>query len=293
MFDGDNAGKSAAKKTAVSLEKLGIDCNAVLMKAGEDPADVLEKESAQELKNKVNSSINIIEYLIEWLVSQKDSETPEGKEFVPRELFPYIDLMTSEVKREAALGIIADRLGVNQRSVLQDYTRRQRQTSSGEDSEVIAKNQRKTDDMFLMLAVTANREHFAYVRSVIKPEDLEDEAAKEVFIALEECFRREETSTDTLLSRISNQNLKEEIIRRITSGEFRENIDRAIKESVQKIKMKSLLKKREYIERALRSKNLYESPEGDHKLRTLLEDKMYLDKELEKLRVSHDNRIAD
>jgi DNA primase len=51
--------------------------------------------------------------------------------------------------------------------------------------------------------------------------EIEDPTAKELFIALEECFIKEESGTDALLSRIGSQRLKNFFIERGMSPEFR------------------------------------------------------------------------
>jgi hypothetical protein len=133
-----------------------------------------------------------------------------------------------------------------------------------------------------MLAVAANFHMFKEVRSEIRREDLVDEHARTVFIALEEAYRNEESSLDAILSRIDDDGIRETLLERTASGEFSENIKGIILDSVKRVRERSMSERRRALERKIHE--LEANGGAAAEIRTLLEEKMFLDTELQKIR---------
>ena len=127
------------------------------------------------------------------------------------------------------------------------------------------------------MAIAAFREYFKEVRNILVIDDLEDIRARELFIALEECYRMEESSDETLLAKIQDSELKKMIIEKGATAEFDQNTEKIIGDSVLSIKKGSIEKKRRKIEHRLRE---YESEGRDLKeVKDLLNEKIYYDKD--------------
>ena len=89
-----------------------------------------------------------------------------------------------------------------------------------------------TPDLFLMIALAANRDLFPGVRAGgVGLADLEDARARALYVALEEGFRGEETGLDALLARLDDAGLRELVVRKAASGEFDVNPDRIVADS--------------------------------------------------------------
>jgi hypothetical protein len=133
-----------------------------------------------------------------------------------------------------------------------------------------------------MLAVAVNFHMFKEVRSQINREDLEDEAARALYISLEESYRNEESSLDSILARLEDERVRKALMERNASGEFSENCEEIVSDSVNRVRERSLKMKRLEVQGEIR---MLEMNGGtDEEMRKLLEDKMFLDTELENLR---------
>ncbi len=301
FYDGDEAGFRATIRSASICEEHGIETAVIPVEGGQDPADLLEKEGPSRLKTVAESGINTLEYLLQKIVPTATVSDPRSASFVLQQLFPYIRSMASEVRREQGLVQLADSLGVDVEAVRQDYKQgfgaapaRPKSPSNGAGDAVSPKSVRTrrsvSHDLYLMLAVASHRELYSFVRAAIATDDLEDEAAVELFIALEDAYRHNETSTEALLERIDNSSLRDLTIHRISSGEFDANSEQVVRDSVHRVKMRSLETKRSRIEARLRhlSRTGASGPDGrqddPEELRRLLEDKIYLDGELLRLK---------
>jgi len=118
VFDGDDAGFKAGYKAAVICEKMGITISIVEVSSGRDPADILEKDGAENLQKIIENPLNIFEYLLERFIKTYDAISPEGIEAIVKELFPYINSIISDVKRDFCLEKMTRKLGIGKESIL-------------------------------------------------------------------------------------------------------------------------------------------------------------------------------
>ncbi len=293
LFDNDAAGAKAIERAAILCERDGIANEVVELEGAKDPAEILQESGVEVLNKNLDCTISTLDYLLTRATARHDVATPQGKEFVLREIFPYISAVTSEVKREDLLGSIADALGVDRQSVITDFRRGGGQASKPEQPVPKRADTSISNDMFLMLATVANRGRFAFVRRTLRPEDFEDPRAREVFIALEECYRREETSLEMLLSRIEDATTRALLVERLQSDEFNFNQERVITDAVYLIRSRELKKQRQEVEAQIRQATHLSGVDVNNKLQGLLQEKMYLDGELTKLKVIIDDRTAE
>ena len=133
-----------------------------------------------------------------------------------------------------------------------------------------------------MLAVAINRYEFRYVRTHVAAEDLQDNRAKELYVALEECFRGAEDSLDALVYRIQDESLKGLVIEKAAVAEFAEKGPEIIQDSVVGIRERSFKQKREHVNASMRK--LEKENAGQDQIRPLIEEIMWIDAELQKLK---------
>jgi DNA primase len=292
VFDADSAGGRATRRAAEILEAHGVAVSVVELEPGSDPADLLVSGGSQAVVNAVSSPLSILEFLVRQSLQENAASTPAAKQAALEQLYPYIRLMGSDVKRDESLRLAADLLGADRAAVRRDFSRtstrqtadvRPQEASSQQPTAQKSRQAGLSHDLFLMLATVQNREHFAIVRRTIQPEDLEDGDARELFLALEECYRREETSLDLLMSRITRADVAQLVQQRLSTGEFSEHSDLVIRDGIRAIRERNLLKQRHAIERELR-RIAAEGHGGTPQETDLLTEKMVLDQELQKVK---------
>ncbi|NBB91196.1 MAG: DNA primase [Spirochaetes bacterium] len=285
LFDADSAGLDAARRAAEILEKAGIEGRVCQLPAEQDPGDIVENEGAEQLQKRLTYTKTLFDYLVERAVSRTNIDTPRGKEFVLREVFPYIKSIGSAVRQEASLHLVADALGVDRGAVERDFQAGRKPASVDVDRSA---EQSISFDLYLMLATVAHRNLFSFVRTVLSVDDFQDDRAREVFVALEECFRASEQSTELLLERIETEDLRQLIVERVSSDEFALNGESIIRDTSYRIKQRNLQERRKRIgARLRRGETANDAEELD-----LLHEQQYLDTELRKLRVLIDDRAA-
>ena len=96
----------------------------------------------------------------------------------------------------------------------------------------------------------------------------------------EECFRNGVFSEDVILNHLENEKLKEIIIQKLSSDEFKLNPESIIKDSIRNVQMNNLVIKRLRVERMIRKA----ASEQDSVPEDLIADKRFYDDEIEKLK---------
>jgi DNA primase len=297
VFDSDDAGQNAAVKAILTCRKNGLTC-AVVIPGGlddgknerktaenkakfKDPADILKENGAEALHKSMKCSINDFEYLVHRSFSLYDVSAPDGKAKAVAFMFPWIETLDSDVSRDDGIRSVADAFQAERAAVQNDY--RNRNKDSGPNREAITSGQKvqMNDELFLLTVVSINVHLYPDFRKRLEIREIEDRQAKELFVALEECFVNDELGIDTFLSRISSVPLRNFIAEKGTSNEFSSGAEKLMTDGIKRVKGKRLRRRRTEIVTEMR--NSKGKAAGEDYLDDLLNEKMYIDTELREL----------
>jgi DNA primase len=282
MLDGDEAGQIAAVKAILCCRKSGLDCAVVPFSPGEskDPADILQKNGSEALQKTAKCCINDFTYLLSR--SRKlTADKSKGVAF----LFPYLSVLDSEVARNDCIRVLADEFDIDHQAVLDDYRRNQSGIGPVKKGEQAGNKQlRMNGELLLLSAVFVHPEFFKDLRAKFSVEDLDDPHAKELFIILEERFRRgtsvltDFADPDPMLFDGVGEDLRDFIIRQNASGAFF-NAEGILNDGIARVQEKVLERRRKEIIRFLHSPDLPGVRQED-----LLAEKIHIDSEFLDLR---------
>ena len=290
MFDADEAGHTAALRSLRELASHEVPATVVPLPAGRDPADLVAAGEGGELQRMLESPITASRYTIQAACSGKDLSTAEGKEQAFRAMYPYLSEIDSVITRDALLQEVAGHLRLDYDTVRAEFRRRAAGARSGGRPPVKtaaaapvadAVAEQAGAELRLMLAVSVNRELFAAVRSRLEVDDFEDARARVLYIALEDCYRHDQTDTEQLLLRLEPPELRSLVAQKLGSDEFTVNADAYVSEGIRHVKSRALERKRD---RLLERVRQAEHSGAAQVVTELLADKIYLDSELNKLR---------
>jgi DNA primase len=298
LFDADRAGQNAAVKGILTCRRNSLSCAVVVPDKSirgavpregsgpaetKDPADILRYFGPEALQKSVKCFINDFEYLINHSRSLFDMSDSEGKARAVAFLFPYLEAIDSDVSRDAAMGAVADAFGVDRAAVVHDFNRRSSSGGGSPREEVPQKQKpiRMNDELFVLTVVSVNDRLYPKFREALSIREIEDPAAKELFIALEECYRHNESGMEDLLARISSEDLRNFVIERGTSKEFSANPEELVADGVKRVKQKRLERALADIVIKLR---VAKNETAGTRLEELLLEKMHIDAELHRLK---------
>jgi DNA primase len=306
VFDADEAGQKAASRAIITCRKNGLGCSLVVPGAdGEDqkdPADILQKFGEDHLKRCMNCVIIDLDYVIAKAKTLFDVTTPKGKAEALALLYPYLDALESKTERDACIEAFADEMRVDRGAVDNDYDNWRRSGGSPSagrardaDSKEVSGSERPirmNEELFLLIVVSVNMYLYPEFRASIEMKEIEDPCAKELFVALEECFINEESGTDAFLARINSGSLVNFIVERGISPEFRANEKRdpkkLMEDGIKRVKEKKLRRRLSEINAELRimernTGSVGTADTAGDDLSGLVAEKMQLDAEIRKL----------
>ena len=303
IFDDDDAGHKAAYKAIITCRKNGISCELVniaeaLKKetniAGsggkteiaqfKDPADILQKFGPNILKKVINCTINDFEYLILLGTSKIGSE--RGISLAAQYLFPYLDALDSEVERNDCIAQIADAIRTEKNAVLKDYAGWKKESFSSRPAPAERQLKdfilRRNAELNLLAVVAVNMELYPEFRASVEIKEIDDLSAKELFVALEECFQHGESGIDSLLVRIKDEPLKNFIVSHGDSPEFKIEAHRQMEDGINNIEKKKLNKRLTEIGAEIRSIERGNNNMNEN-IEELLAEKQIIDSRIRKI----------
>lgn len=118
-FDGDNAGVRACGRGAMIALGLDMQVKVALLPTGEDPADIIKKDS-ENWKNIIKNSVNIITFYLSRINDETTDLRTRGRK-VREVIFPYLSMIKSSIELDAYIQEIAKVTGINQKAINDDF----------------------------------------------------------------------------------------------------------------------------------------------------------------------------
>ncbi|MCL2809346.1 MAG: DNA primase [Treponema sp.] len=309
IFDNDEAGQKAAYKAIITCRKNGLSCRLINTREGlkseinsreyekiKDPADILHEFGSQILKKVLKFTINDFEYLISRGKSQF-IETSGDVNGAAEFMFPFLEALDSEVDRSDSITRIADIFRIERAAVQKDYFEWKRKDfrdarvasdtriandAGGKLDNVQPKLQiRRNAELSLLTFVAVNMELYPEFRAALEIKEIDDRAAKELFVVLEECYKHDENTIDLLLLRIKDDNLRNFVAEHGTSREFKVNPKRFMEDGIKTIKKKRFEKRLVEINAQMRESE--RTSENIENIDELLAEKLLIDSRIRKL----------
>jgi DNA primase len=285
-FDSDSAGQMATEKAAILLEKNELEGKVVKIAGGKDASEILEKEGSASLINSLKMAISVSDYFIQRAVSV-DTGGVSSKTQAIQSLFPYIQAIGSEVRRKLVISQVAKEFGMYPDLIERDLIARPIASAGsivkGAGTEVKNQSLTPSSELLVMVALAVHRELYPNARALIGVQDVEDIEARKLYIALEESFRNEDQNFEAFLSRVENEAVRNLIQEKMASGEYAENGEKIVADSVRKLRVRILERKRESIKKSI-SKVAIDAENNGSGVNDLMYEKMFIDDELLRLK---------
>jgi len=142
-------------------------------------------------------------------------------------------------------------------------------------------------ELFLLTVVAVNMKLYPDFRAALEIKEIDDPAAKELFIAMEECFVHDENDIDSLLVRIKDESLKNFIAGRGASAEFAggpgRDPRRLMEDGINEIRKKRLRKRLVEINAEMRNNERFAGDTGGENINELLMEKKFIDSQMREL----------
>jgi len=290
-FDSDDAGIKASERAIGIAEAAGLSVRVLRIDGAKDPAEILEKNGPERLKNNTVSTITSEEFILGNAASMVRTGDSQSQAEAFRYLFPFIARITSDIRRDSFIDAAGTRLGADPASVRSDFNRflHKEEPRRVLPQEVLSENFVPSADAELIAAILSNAELFETVRAEIGPADFDEETLKDAFITMEECYRSGDQSVVTITERLTSKGLKEFILQKISDGTYAINSGKFVIDGVRRVKERALERQKQRI--VARIREFDPERDGDElSLNDLLYEKMFLDGELTRIKEERHGR---
>jgi DNA primase len=262
LFDGDDAGRAATKKALIICEQLGLESRVIVLDGAKDPAELMETQGEESLAKACRISKSGFDYLVHSAITMYDGKKATGKLQIFSEIQPFLAAVDSEIVRQSHLRDLADYLQLDEETLMRDFVNRSAGTTirrrevderSGNGSDPSHGGWKLSTDLYAMLTLMNNRTLFPIYRNRLKIDELVDEQAVELYTVLEDASREGgDTSDEVLLRLVPEGYLRNMVALSFQTGEFTNQPEQILDESVRRITLRSLEKKRKNVENLIR-----------------------------------------
>ena len=287
-FDSDGAGQKATWRAILMCRRAGLSVRVINLSGGKDPAEIMLKYGPDSLTNVINDAILDNDYLLTKLREMYPKDSPEGKAKACLEFFSYLDVLQSDVQKEACLENLCQAYEIDLEAARKDYSNRERlarniKRNTGTTQNAPEKPKQGkihlTAELRAVITVVSNdADYFKKMSQEISVEDLTDPQAKSLFIIMDECSKNETFSVSNILNRCESEELKRLIIQ--SMDEYSSNVGKAVSDSILLIKRNVLERKGQVILQEMRRLEKSPVPEDRENVTKLLQQKMDIDKQI-------------
>lgn len=239
VFDNDNAGVAAAKRSLTILFENNFRAKVLLLPEGEDPDSFLRKEGSQPFKKMLSNAMSVIEFLV--VTSKSD------KIDTVREALEMISNINDLIIADELLVELSDRTRINEtalRGELKKIKKKTRTSISG-----IVKQDKKIEnkeEYLLLSAMISFPEKADYVLSRLDVDELKVESVRSLFKKIKALG--DKLNTGSILDKADDEEKSMVTELSLKPGFDLEHVDRNIDDCLQTIAQKRFDEKRKQAE---------------------------------------------
>ncbi|NLE01588.1 MAG: DNA primase [Fibrobacter sp.] len=245
IFDGDQAGQNAAERGVFILVPFNFDVRILVLPGDEDPDSYVKKFGVESFNEQVSGARTWVDFIIDKMMRQYDTRTPQGKSAVLEALQPIVQSIRDSIVLDNFKKELADRLdfGKNIKDV-QLISERVGKMAPREPlysnrwNSPVREGAGKADTNFLqtlegsfLRILVTEPELIAEARQYVVPETLTDSTSSDIYSMLLDAFEQGE-NVATLVEKTSDPELKRLISLLLVSPALKDHIH---DEMVQKI----------------------------------------------------------
>lgn len=285
LFDSDEAGRKSTERALLIINSNGFDQKVHSLKTAKDASELLEREGSEGVKREFEPYVSGFDYLVQSNINRYDVKNARGKVEFLNSLSDYLAGCTSEVERDSYILSLSTILGVSDETIKEDLSKARSfaKGNEGEQNPIAESKDRDRKislELFAMLFLSSHRSLFRSYRSRLSFSDLEDRSAQKLYMALENAMRDGIDSNELFLTYLDDSEVRDMVSTAFALDEYKEGNVSALDEAIDRIRLRSMERKRDI----LTSQLMLSSSMEDEEMNDLMERKMKLDGQIKELR---------
>jgi DNA primase len=113
-LDADSAGQEAMLRASSLAAKRKLELRVVALPAGADPAELIQRDGAEAMREIVKHSVAFVRFRVERVLAAGDDSTPEGRDRMIDELRPVFATLPPSAMRDELTRIVSSRLALRE-----------------------------------------------------------------------------------------------------------------------------------------------------------------------------------
>lgn len=122
-YDADEPGQKAAVRAMRMLGEVGLDCTVLKVPGAKDPDEYIRTYGKEKFRQILGQSRSIFEYSMDNILAKYDISLPQDKVKALHEVIALLATFRSKAEREIYIGIVAEKFGIDRRSITSDVER--------------------------------------------------------------------------------------------------------------------------------------------------------------------------
>jgi DNA primase len=114
-LDADSAGQEAMLKASGLAAKRKLELRVVPLAAGADPAEMIQRDGAEAIREAVGKSVPFVRFRVERVLASGDDASPEGRDRIIEQLRPVFATLPPSAMRMELTRIVSGRLALPER----------------------------------------------------------------------------------------------------------------------------------------------------------------------------------
>ncbi len=217
LFDGDEAGRKAARRSLELLFELGHpQAFVALLPAGKDPDDLAREAGAAAVQAVIDDALEGIEFLLADALERHSAASPEGPLAVARELIPFLARLPGALVRGTYISHVARRIGIKEELLARSIGRpgRDRGRPSRFDRRRPVSESRNAIEEQLIWVLLNFPDLIPDAFERLEPEDFSQVSLRCIAAAMQQAMFSDEGPTlNALNARLSDEESRQQLLR--------------------------------------------------------------------------------
>lgn len=236
IFDGDEAGVTAAQRSLLPLFYGGFITKIVLLPEGEDPASFLQKYGEKALKNYIAKALSPVDLIIKTYPQKKLKEGIHN-------FLHTLSYLKDLIYRDELLKELSEKTGINEMTLRDELKQIISSKISKKERVNIKEYSGSKEEEILLRIVLSYPEKVNYILEKINIEDFEVPLIKKIFLKIEELQKSGQLYLNKLLNFLDEEE-KAFISKLIMTSEIDEDsVMQNMKDCIKSLALKSIDKK--------------------------------------------------
>lgn len=275
-YDADTAGQSATMRGLEILGSMGNNVKVLTVPDGKDPDEFIRKNGPDAFKRLVNNSRSLVEYKIDRLMREHNTDTIDGKVGFLNKVADVLSKIDNNVEREMYVKKMADGYEISEEALYAEVVRRinpqnvhERKAPGLIPKGVVLKQavvdepevRLIHDERFILSLICVDNSMFNFVKERVNDELFHSEENKKLYFSIKEKLEKNKGITPAELIGMVSSESAGEFARIIKEECFCDDNKKAIMGKIRDIRLNTAESRQKHVLELLKTPS--DLPEGD------------------------------